>query len=27
LRLAGTRVTDDGVKMLQESLPNCIIEW
>ncbi len=22
-----TQVTDDGVKMLQESLPNCAIMW
>ena len=27
LSLDATQVTDDGVKMLQESLPNCDIEW
>ena len=26
LNLEGTQVTDDGVKMLQESLPNCKIK-
>ncbi len=27
LSLVDTNVTEDGVKMLQESLPNCQIEW
>ena len=27
LSLVGTSVSDDGVKILQESLPNCRIDW